>query len=162
MENRLIFPLAIIGASVAWAVLAGVIIWPRLRAMPRAEALRWLAFPHAFRFIGLSFLVPGVVSPMLPSAFAVPDALGDVAASILALIAITALTRRWSLATPLVWLLSLWGTLDLLNGYYLGISHNVNAGAFGAAYYLPTFVVPGLLVAHVLAFMLLLRPRADR
>ncbi len=161
MEIRLVFLLAVLGATAAWAVLAGVIVWPRLRLLPRAEALRWLAFPHAFRFVGLSFLVPGVVSPMLPAAFAVPDAWGDVAASILALIAIAALTRRWSLATPLVWLLSLWGTIDLLHGYYLGIVNNINAGAFGAAYYLPTFAVPGLLVAHILAFMLLLRPRAD-
>ncbi len=162
MEIRLIFLLAVVGASVAWAVLAGVIVWPRLRLLPRAEALRWVAFPHAFRFVGLSFIVPGVVSTMLPSAFTVPEASGDVAASILALIAITALTRRWSLGIPLVWLLSLWGTFDLLRGYYLGIVNNINAGAFGAAYYLPTFVVPGLLVAHILAFVLLLRPQADR
>ncbi len=161
MEIRLVFLLAVIGATVSWATLAGVIVWPRLRAMPRAEALRWLAFPHAFRFVGLSFIVPGVVSTTLTAAWAVPDAWGDVAASILALIAIAALTRRWSLAVPLMWLLSLWGTFDLLHGYYLGIVNNINAGAFGAAYYLPAFFVPGLLVAHILAFMLLLRPRAD-
>lgn len=161
METRLVFLLAVIAATVAWATLAAVIVWPRLRTLPRAETLRWVAFPQAFRFVGLSFIVPGVVSPMLPAAFAVPDAWGDLAAVILALLAITALTRRWSLGIPLMWLLSLWGTFDLLHGYYLGMVNNIDAGAFGAAYFLPTFVVPGLLVAHILAFMLLLRPRTD-
>src|SRR5512146_481201 len=97
METRLVFLLAVIAATVAWATLAAVIVWPRLRTLPRAETLRWVAFPQAFRFVGLSFIVPGVVSPMLPAAFAVPDAWGDLAAVILALLAITALTRRWSL-----------------------------------------------------------------
>ncbi len=161
METRFVFLLAVIAATAAWAMLAAVIVGPRLRTLPRAEALRWVAFPQAFRFVGLSFIVPGVVSPMLPAAFAVPDAWGDIAAVILALLAITALTKRWSLGIPLMWLLSLWGTFDLLHGYYLGMVNNIDAGAFGAAYFLPTFVVPGLLVAHILAFMLLLRPRTD-
>lgn len=158
METRLVFLLAVIAATVAWAMLAAVIVWPRLRTLPRTEALRWVAFPQAFRFVGLSFIVSGVVSPMLPAAFAVPDAWGDIAAVVLALLAITALTRRWSLGIALMWLLSLWGTFDLLRGYYLGMVNNIDAGAFGAAYFLPTFVVPGLLLAHILAFLLLLRP----
>ena len=32
---------------------------------------------HSFRFVGLSFLIPGVVSPDLPVAFAAPAAYGD-------------------------------------------------------------------------------------
>jgi hypothetical protein len=54
--------------------------------------------PHLFRFVGLSFLVPGVVSPELPRAIAVPAAYGDLGAAILALIATLALARRASWA----------------------------------------------------------------
>jgi hypothetical protein len=41
---------------------------------------------HSFRFIGLAFLVPGVVAPDLPSAFARSAAYGDIVAATLALI----------------------------------------------------------------------------
>ncbi len=152
-----LFLLAVAGSFVSFGVLAGLYIWPRLTALPRSEALKLLALPHAFRFVGLSFLITGVVSPLLPSAFAVPDAWGDLTASVLALLSIVALTRRWSFAVPLVWLFNLWGTLDLLNGFYQGISHHIDPGAFGAAYYLPTLIVPGLFVLHIMAFMLLVR-----
>jgi hypothetical protein len=44
-----------------------------------------LLVPRAFRFVGLSFLVPGVVSPPLPSDFTVPASYGDLIAAILEL-----------------------------------------------------------------------------
>ena len=40
---------------------------PRLLTLPRDDGLRLLVVPHAFRFVGLSFLVEGLVSPALPS-----------------------------------------------------------------------------------------------
>jgi hypothetical protein len=43
-----------------------------------------LVVPHTFRFIGLSFPVPVVVSPSPPQAFADPAAYGDLAAALLA------------------------------------------------------------------------------
>jgi hypothetical protein len=52
------------------------------------SALRWFVAPHMFfRFIGLSFLVPGVVSSSLPPAFAIPAAFVDRAAGMLAILA---------------------------------------------------------------------------
>ena len=151
------FLLAIAGSFVAFGVVAGLYIWPRLRALPRAEALKILALPHAFRFEGLGFLFPGVVSPLLTPALSIPAAWGDTGAAILALLSIAALTRRWSFATPLVWLLNVWGTIDLLHAIYEGVVHRVDPGAFGSAYYIPTLVVPALLILHAMAFMLLVR-----
>ena len=40
----------------------------KVQTRSRIDALRTLLVLHAFRFIGLSFLVPGVVSPNLPLA----------------------------------------------------------------------------------------------
>jgi hypothetical protein len=71
---------------------------------------------HIFRFIGLAFLVPGVVSPNLPGAFARPAAYGDLVAALLALIALAGLGSRLGLV--LVWLFNLWGSADLLNAFY--------------------------------------------
>jgi hypothetical protein len=65
-------------------VIAELYVWPRLRSMGRPQGLFPLLMPHMFlRFIGLSFLVPGVVSPSLPPSFALPAAYGDLVAGIL-------------------------------------------------------------------------------
>jgi hypothetical protein len=84
----LIFILSIAGTFVAFWVLTSLYIWPALRKLPKYEALKILALPHAFRFIGLSFLFPGVVSPELTLAISIPAAWGDFVAAILALLSI--------------------------------------------------------------------------
>jgi hypothetical protein len=62
--------------------------WPWLWGINIEQALIWLVAPHMFlRFIGLSFLVPGVVSSSLPKAWANPAGYGDFVAGILAIIA---------------------------------------------------------------------------
>jgi hypothetical protein len=153
-----VFVLNLIGIFVAFGVVTALYVWPWLRALPRDEALKILLLPHTFRFVGLSFLIPGVVAPRLPSAFSVPAAWGDVGAAVLALVSIAALTKRWSFAIPLVWLFNLWGSIDLLFAYYQGVILQLDAGTLGAAYYIPTLFVPALLAAHGLIFWLLVKP----
>jgi hypothetical protein len=152
-----VFILSVAGTFVAFGVLTRLYIWPALRKLPRYEALKILALPHAFRFIGLSFLFPGVVSPELTSVISIPAAWGDFVAAILALLSIAALTWRWSFAIPLVWVFNVWGTIDLLYAYYNGIMLELEPGLFGAAFYIPTMIVPPLLVTHALIFLFLLR-----
>jgi hypothetical protein len=111
-----------------------------------------------FRFVGLSFLVPGVVSTSLSPDFARPAAYGDLAAALLAIIAVLALSTRVSWALPAVWIFNLWGTIDLLYAIYQGeIGVRVGPGSLGAAFYIPTVLVPPLLVTHALIFWRLLR-----
>jgi hypothetical protein len=55
-----------------------------------------------------------VISPSLPSAFAVPDAYGDLVVAILAVAAIKALSRHTSVVTLLVWLFKVRGSADFL------------------------------------------------
>jgi hypothetical protein len=109
------------------------------------------------RFIGLSFLVPGVVSGSLPKAWAVPAAYGDFIAGILAIIATTALARTASWALAAVWIFNIEGLVDLLFAFYKGARVNLEPGALGAGFYVVTAVVPPLLVSHVLIFELLMR-----
>src|SRR5215813_536711 len=137
-------------------------IAPRLKAIPREDALRWLIAPHMFRFVGLSFLVPGVVSPALPTSFAAPAAYGDQIAAVLAIVATIALTARVAWAGALVWLFNLWGAGDLLYAFYQGlIGAGFDPATLGAAFYIPTLVVPPLLVTHAMIFWLLLRAGAQ-
>jgi hypothetical protein len=118
---------------------ARLYLWPWLQTLDRNDALLPLVVLHTFRFVGLSFLVPGVVSPSLPSAFAVPAAFGDLGAAILALAASVALVRRWSPAIVLVWLFNLWGTADLLFAFYQGVfGVRLDPRALGAAFFIPT------------------------
>ena len=116
MSVQLLFGISVAFGFVAWAVVTALYIWPELQVRSRKEALRPLLVLHGFRFIGLSFLVPGVVSPDLPIAFARDAAYGDMVAAILALLALTALRTRLGIA--LVWVFNIWGSLDLLNAFY--------------------------------------------
>jgi hypothetical protein len=116
-----------------------------------------IADMHAFRFLGMNFVVIGFVSRALNAAVGAQIAWGDFVAAVLALFSIAALTWRWAFAIPIVWILNLWGTADLLNAYYKGVTQVADVGLFGAAIYIPALFVPILLTAHTLAFMLLLK-----
>ena len=87
MSQLALYGIGISFSFVAWGLVTAWYIWPELRRHPRADALRPLLLLHCFRFIGLAFLVPGVVSPDLPAAFASPAAYGTVRSSPLALAA---------------------------------------------------------------------------
>jgi hypothetical protein len=157
MQPPAVFGISVFLSLVVWGIIGARDIWPVLRRRPRAEALRPLLLLHAFRFVGLAFLVPGVVSPDLSDGFARPAAYGDLTTSILALLAIVALRTR--LGTILVWVFNIVGTVDLLNAFYQGNQRSVGItpGLQGAAYFIPTVLVPLLLVTHVLVFAILLR-----
>jgi len=108
------------------------------------------------RHLGPVFLVPAVVAPTLPAAFARPAAYGDLLAGLLALLAIVALSAEWPGALALTWLFNLVGTLDLLNAFYQGRTHDVGPH-LGSAWYIPTFLVPVLFVTHFMIFAVLVR-----
>jgi len=56
------------------------------------------------------------------------------------------------------WALNLWGSADLLYAFYQGlIGVGIEPGQLGAAYFIPTVVVPLLLITHGLVFRLSLR-----
>ena len=155
MKSQFAFFVSIAFSVIAWGVVTARYIWPELRLRSRAEALRPLLILHSFRFIGLAFLVPGVVSPDLPSAFAQSAAYGDIIAAILALLALTSLSGRAGIV--IAWIFSLWGTGDLFNAFYQANHAGLTAGQLGSTYFIPTFIVPLLLITHGLAFRILLQ-----
>jgi hypothetical protein len=161
MTTPALFGLSVLLSFIAFGTVTRLYIWPRLCLLTREEALLPLVVPHMFRFVGLSFLVPGVVSSSLSADFAQPAAYGDLGATLLAMLAVWGLTARLSWALPMVWLFNLWGASDLLFAIYQGeIGVHIGPGTLGAAFYLPTALVPPLLVTHGVMIWLLLRPRA--
>jgi hypothetical protein len=153
--SQLWFFVSIALSFIAWGIVTARYIWPKLRLRHRAEALQPLLILHSFRFIGLAFLVPGVVSPDLPSAFAQSAAYGDLIAAILALLSLISLPGAPGIV--ITWIFSLWGTADLLNAFYQANQAGLIAGQLGATYFIPTFVVPILLITHGLAIRILLQ-----
>jgi hypothetical protein len=156
MNIRLIFGICVALGVVAWSVFGARYIWPALRDRSRADALRPLVMLHAFRFVGLAFLVPGVVSPDLPTMFARATGYGDLVACILALLTLATLRGKWGIA--FAWIFNLWGTFDLFDAFYQANAAGLAAGQLGAAFFIPTFLVPLLLVTHGLMFRILMRP----
>jgi hypothetical protein len=158
MKILALFGLSVLMSFLAFGIVTKLFVLPKLRPMRREEAILPLVVLHTFRFVGLSFLIPGVVSPSLPSAFSVPAAYGDLVAAILAIVATFALSAHAPWAIAIVWAFNLWGTVDLLNAFYQGlIGERVAPESLGAAFYIPTVVVPALLTTHALIFWLLLR-----
>jgi hypothetical protein len=153
------FFLSIAFSVIAWGTVTARFIWPELRLRPRAEALRPLLALHSFRFIGLAFLVPGVVSPDLPSGFAHGAAYGDLIAAILALISLFLLPSTAGVA--IAWIANLWGAADILNAFYQANRAGLLAGQLGAAFFLPTLVVPLLLITHGVALRILLQHQPE-
>jgi hypothetical protein len=109
--------------------------------------------------MGLAFLVPGVVSADLPSAFAHSAAYGDLIAAVLALLVLLLLPR--GAGVVMAWIFNLWGSADLLNAFYQGNHAGLLAGQLGATYFIPTLVVPLLLITHGLAFRILLQQKSE-
>ena len=159
MPPQLCFFVSIAFALIAWGIVTARYIWPALRLRQRDEALRPVLILHSFRFIGLAFLIPGVVSPDLPSAFAHSAAYGDIIAATLALISLLSLPSGVGLV--IAWVFNLWGSADLLNAFYQANHAGLLAGHLGAAFFLPTLIVPRLLITPGLAFRILLQDQKD-
>jgi hypothetical protein len=155
MTSQFLFFASIAFSFIAWGTLVSQYIWPALRLLQRSDALRPLLIVHSFRFLGLAFLVPGVVSSDLPAAFARSAGYGDVIAATLALLSLLSLHRKAGFV--LVWIFNLWGLADLLNAFYQANNAGLSPGQLGAAYFIPTLIVPLLLITHGLAFRILLQ-----
>ena len=147
---------------IAWLLCFGAYIWPRVKSVDRAEAQRAIATLHSFRFFGLVFILPGVVGN-LPAGFATFAAYGDFATGILAMLALlTVGTRRrfWLLVIAF----NLLGAADIIVDYYHGTTLGLPAlaGQLGGTYAIPIIYVPLLMITHVVAFYLLLRPLVSK
>jgi hypothetical protein len=158
MNPLLLFGVSVALSFLAWGTVCRGFIWPRIRSLPLSEAARPILFLHLFRFVGAAFLIPGVVGSELPVAFAAPAAYGDLVTVALAWFALTLGSRPDSHVA--LWVFNVWGTLDLLFGFYQGlVGVGIQPSSLGAAYFIPTVLVPLLLCTHAMLFILLLRAR---
>ncbi|KQZ01332.1 hypothetical protein ASD45_11075 [Pseudolabrys sp. Root1462] len=160
MPAAIIFQIQLALGYLPWLLLFVTYLWPRLRAMDPVAAHRLIATLHSFRFFGLVFLVPGVVGPGLPPGFAASAAYGDLAAGLLAMLALFSVRVR-PLFMMFVVAFNVVGAADLILNYVHGVRLDLPgaAGALGAAYWIPILYVPILMITHVAALRLLLLRR---
>ncbi|MDX1404594.1 MAG: hypothetical protein R3192_08650 [Woeseiaceae bacterium] len=151
MSIALILPVSMAIGILAWSLLFAWHVHPVLRDKPLVEAVRPLLLLHTFRYIGLMFLIPGVTAEALDPRFADPAAYGNLVAALLALAALFILPLSRRIGILSIWVFNVWGLADLLNAVARGLLHTPD-GALGAAYWIPSLIVPLLMVSHVYIF----------
>jgi hypothetical protein len=106
---------------------------------------------HSMRHLGLMFVAPGVVVAGMPWQFAIPSAAGDFIAAVLAFTAAVLIHRKSTYAVPATWVFNVFGLLDFAMAIVLSRVFK-NVDYLGAAYWIPAFWVPMLIVGHFIIF----------
>jgi hypothetical protein len=159
MSPETIFQIQLVLGYVAWLLCFRAYVLPRLKSLDKVEAHRAIATLHSFRFFGLVFILPGIVGN-LPAGFGAFAAYWDFATAVLAILALLTVRIR-----PAFWVFvvafNLVGAVDLILDYYHAIRLGLPAlaGELRVTYAIPILYVPLLMITHVMAFYLLLRPQ---
>ena len=161
MSPALVFWIHLVLGYVAWILFFSAYVWPRFKTMEWVESQRAIATLHSFRFFGLVFILPGVIGPNLPASFTDFAAYGDFATGILAILALLTVRIR-PLFSLFVIAFNVVGAADIIIDYYHGnqVGLAAVAGQLGATYAIPIIYVPALMITHIVAFYLLVRPQA--
>ncbi len=160
-ENHIHYFISYAVAFLVFGLIAKWYLWPAIKDRAPKIALTPLLLYACLRVNGLMFLMPGLVSPELPRAFAVPTAYGDLTAAVLALLAILCLRTEKAIALPMVWLFNIEGLLDLIYANISTFKDHVDPTYLGVSYYLAVLNVPAMVVVHVVIFAYLLRRRGS-
>src|SRR5262249_22804931 len=108
-DNHIHFFISYAVAFLAFALIGKWYVWPAIKDRAPRSALTPLLLYACLRVNGLMFLMPGLVSPELPRAFAVPTAYGDLTAAVLAVLALACIRAETGGAVPMVWLFNIAG-----------------------------------------------------
>ena len=160
--NQLHYFISYAVAFLVFGLIAKWYLWPAVKDRSPKAALSPLLLYACLRVNGLMFLMPGLVSPDLPRAFAVPTAYGDLTAAVLALLALWLVRTEHTVAVPMVWLFNVVGISDLIYANISTFKDHVDPTYLGVSYYLAALNVPAMVVVHVVIFAYLLTRRPSR
>jgi hypothetical protein len=155
--NQIHFFISYAVAFLVFVLIANWYIWPSIKDRAPKSALPPFLLYACLRVNGLMFLMPGLVSPELPRAFAVPTAYGDLTAAALALLALGCVRYEYAATVPMLWLFNIAGLLDLIYANISTFKDHVDPVYLGVSYYLAVLNVPAMVVVHVLIFAYLLK-----
>src|SRR5215470_116690 len=106
-------------STLVFWIAARLYLLPRLHELTLRSILLPILLFHSFRHLGLMFLAPGAIYPGMPARFAVPAALGDLVAALLAVAAFAAVASEARAGRLLVWIFNIEGSLDLVDAIVL-------------------------------------------
>lgn len=149
MSNLITLNLQFVVAIGVYLVIYRIYLRPWFSAQPFGRAVLPLLLLHAFRYLGLTLIVPGQIDASISMDALQVMAWGDFASGVTALLAAVAVHHRWSTSTALVGLFSLVGIGDLLSvGVVAG-----NAGIFfapmGTMWFVLVLYAPVMLLAQI-------------
>jgi hypothetical protein len=157
MNATLIFATQATLSLLSFGLIARWVLYPPLRQRSLRDALTPLLLFETLRTIGLIDLVPGLVDATLPAGFAIPEAMGDILAVVLAFVALVAVRSGWRAAPALVWLFTVEGLADFINATAQGLRFDiVTHNQLGLAWLLPTYGVPAFTVVQLMVIAVLL------
>jgi hypothetical protein len=142
---------------VAFALIARWHVAPRLSGRAVEAYLLPLTWVHVFRYAVLTLLVPGQVSPNMPTDAANIIAYGDLASAFLALVAVVFLKYRLAGALAVAWVFNIVGAADIVVAVAAAIGARMYDIPTGFNWYIVNFYVPLLIVTHVMMFTRLIR-----
>src|SRR5438046_8714975 len=97
-----ILTLNLVATTVVFYVAARIYLWPDLHRLSPRSVIIPILLLHSLRHLGLMFLTRGATYRGLPRDFAVPAALGDLVAAVLAFASIFLVLPDWKLWRPFV------------------------------------------------------------
>ncbi len=160
MNSVQIFWLQILTSVFVFGIIALWYVRPYLLTLSLNSAIIPLLFVHAFRYVGMTLLVSGMIDPKLPGEFLSSAAYGDLLEAALALASIFALRNNWRFAIPLVWVANTWGFVDLLNALRSVLVVNLPTFNLSTIWYIYTYFGPMVVVSHLMIFWVLINSKA--
>jgi len=144
---------------IALGLISVIYVYPRLVRAPLLNALTAITFVHAFRFLGASYLNPGLSGLDPASSWALAAGFGDLTVSVLAIAAIVSMRIKAPWCLSLVWMLNIVGFADTIFAQSGAMFLHLWTSLTGVGWLISITVVPGLLIAHTLMTILLFRTR---
>ena len=144
---------AAVANSLSFLLSALIAIWyvaPWLKTRSRAAALTALLWFHAFRYVALELFSAQAAGLRIPDGLRDQIAYGDLAGSLLALLAIAALRFRFRYAVALTWLFAAATAVDLVNALVSGVRNEMMGAVHDVPWLVLCFYVPGLWVTLAL------------
>ena len=149
MSNLVILNLQYLMAIGAFIAIYRIYLRQWFKSRSMHAAVLPLLLLHAFRYIGLTLIVPGQMDPKLPMDGLSVIAWGDYASGAVALLAAIAVHHRWPIATAMVALFTVVGLGDFIVVGYTASSIGVFFADMGTMWYVLVIFAPALLLSQL-------------
>lgn len=157
MSNLVILNFQYLMAFGTYFVIYRIYLRKWFNAQPMHAAVLPLLLLHAFRYLGLTLLVPGQMDPSLPMDGLRVMAWGDYVSGVAALLAAIAIHHRWPIATAMVGLFMLVGFGDFIVVGYTAANIGVFLADMGTMWFVNVIYAPLLLLSQIyIAYRLVL------